>query len=237
MTVAAESPRESRGSEPGVTVAPLASATATKTTSIFSLAVVALVALAVSAWGGIVPFVGPTFGFSADGSGSWHWNLNHAVLSLAPGALGVATGRARVLLVLAGTLAAAAGAWFVIGPWAMLVLHTSSTYYLAAPGSRIRVLAHQVGYSLGTGLIITACGAFALGWAARHRRTAPEVAAATAATVATVLPTRGDHVKPGTSEAVLVVPASDALIVTTTAPAAPTERRQEPGGWLSPATG
>jgi hypothetical protein len=51
-----------------------------------------VVAVLVSAWGGIVPYVGPLFDYSGDGSGSWHWDLAHAVLALAPGILGFCSG-------------------------------------------------------------------------------------------------------------------------------------------------
>src|SRR5271170_8087752 len=33
----------------------------------------AILALLLSAWAGIVPLVGPTFGFAADGRSSWTW--------------------------------------------------------------------------------------------------------------------------------------------------------------------
>jgi hypothetical protein len=141
---------------------------------------VGLVALIVSAWGGIVPYVGPAFGFSADGFGSWHWNLAHAVLALIPGAIGClfalslmgrtaagATMR-RVGLTGGGLLAVASGAWFVIGPLAWPVLVNGGHYFLSA--SPLRELEYQVGYALGPGLIVAACGAFAIGWAARHDR-------------------------------------------------------------------
>ena len=48
----------------------------------------------VGAWGGIVPFVGPIMGFNADASASWHWDLVHALLWAAPGALCVVFGLA-----------------------------------------------------------------------------------------------------------------------------------------------
>ncbi len=51
-----------------------------------------VVAVLVSAWGGLVPYIGPLFNFSGDGTGSWHWNLAHAVLALVPGAAGVLLG-------------------------------------------------------------------------------------------------------------------------------------------------
>ena len=51
----------------------------------FSLGVAGLLVVLLGAWGGIVPFLGPTFGYSADGTGSWYWDLAHAILSLVPG--------------------------------------------------------------------------------------------------------------------------------------------------------
>ena len=53
-------------------------------------------ACALGAWGGIVPFVGPIFGFSADGSPAWTWNLPHALLFLAPGAVAFVGGLAII---------------------------------------------------------------------------------------------------------------------------------------------
>jgi hypothetical protein len=156
-----------------------ASITSGRTRSI-SLGAVGLVALVASAWGGIVPYVGPSFGFSADGFGSWHWNLGQAVLALIPGAIGclfalslmgrTAAGATlrRVGITSGGLLAIASGAWFVIGPFAWPVLVNGGRYFVTA--SPLGELEHQVGYALGPGLILAACGAFAIGWAARHDR-------------------------------------------------------------------
>ena len=58
------------------------------------LGTVGLVTVLISAWGGIIPYVGPAFGYSADGTGSWHWSLSHSVLGLVPGAPGVLIGLA-----------------------------------------------------------------------------------------------------------------------------------------------
>src|SRR5580698_7552627 len=57
-----------------------------------SLTLVGLVAVLVSAWGALVPFLGPAIGFGADGSDSWHWNLAHSLLGLVPGAVGIVVG-------------------------------------------------------------------------------------------------------------------------------------------------
>jgi hypothetical protein len=126
-------------------------------------------ACAVGAWGGIVPFVGPIFGFSADGSPSWTWNLTHAVLFLVPGAaafLGglaiIAAGRTsfgrHIGLAAAGALVAVAGAWFIVGPWAWPVLQSTS-FFGSAPA--LRELEYWIGYSLGPGAMLIALGSFA----------------------------------------------------------------------------
>jgi hypothetical protein len=146
-----------------------------------SLSTIGILTVMISAWGGIIPYVGPTFGFSADGSGSWQWNLTHSVLALVPGAVGCLIGlsflarheagrigRRRTSLSMAGFIAVLCGAWFVVGPLAWPVIDNTRAYFVAA--SPLRMLANEVGYSLGTGLILAMCGAFALGWATRHNR-------------------------------------------------------------------
>ena len=146
-----------------------------------SLFMVGLVGVLISVWGGIIPFLGPTFGYRADGSGSWHWNLAHTVLAFSPAIVGIFAGMlilarapgtvqrsSRFGLGLAGLLALAAGGWFVVGPWAWLLTLGSSSYLV--PATPLRTLANLLGYSFGPGLILVACGAFALGWVVRHQR-------------------------------------------------------------------
>ena len=145
-----------------------------------------VVAVLVSAWGGIVPYVGPLFDYRGDGSQAWHWNLAHAVLALAPGALGVllglfviaesrgiVVGRGRLTLAAAGTLLMVCGAWFAVGPLAWPVLSDGGPYFVAS--THLRVLAYEVGYSIGTGLVLVVCGAFVDGWASRHQPKATAV--------------------------------------------------------------
>ena len=138
----------------------------------FRLFLAGLLALLVSAWGGIVAFVGPTFGFSADGTGSWYWSLSHALLALVPGAVGVVVGlalmgyslsRSRTFLGLGliGLLAVLSGAWFAIGPLAWPVLYGTKAYFVTA--SPLRELAYIVGYALGPGLILAVVGGIAWG--------------------------------------------------------------------------
>ena len=78
---------------------------------------VGFLTILISAWGGIIPYVGPAFGYSADGTGAWHWALAHTVLALIPGMIGVlvgvfilgetrgvTAGRGRMSLTMAGLL-------------------------------------------------------------------------------------------------------------------------------------
>jgi hypothetical protein len=144
-----------------------------------SLSAVGIVTILISAWGAIVPYVGPVFGFSGDGSSSWHWSLSHSVLALVPGAIGVLVGisllarvpdsgigRRKASLGLAGLVALACGVWFAIGPLAWRVIDNVGPYFVST--SPLRDLANQAGYALGPGLILAVCGAFAVGWATRH---------------------------------------------------------------------
>jgi hypothetical protein len=157
----------------------------------FGVATAGLLAALVSAWGGLVPYVGPVFGFSGDGASSWHWSLSHSVLALIPGAAGVVLGlfvmgaaratavtRGRLTLAMAGTLLMICGAWFAIGPLAWPVIYHGDTYFVQS-ASHLRFLAYEVGYAIGTGLILVGCGGFVNGWASRHQRQATADPAAT----------------------------------------------------------
>jgi len=138
-----------------------------------------VIAVLASAWGGIVPYVGPLFGFSADGAGSWYWSLAHSMLALVPGAIGVllglfviaesrdvAVGKGRLGLATAGILLILCGAWFAIGPYAWPVLTNSGTVFTSS--THMRFLTYELGYSVGVGLVLVMCGAFVAGWASRH---------------------------------------------------------------------
>lgn len=137
-----------------------------------SIEIAGFMTLLLGAWSGIVAFVGPLFGFSADGAGSWTWNLAHSLLFLVPGAVaslaglvimieGLTTGPARrVLLGFGGLLAAICGAWLVVGPLAWPALEGRGFFTGATP---LRELAYWIGYSLGPGALLLAFGAFILG--------------------------------------------------------------------------
>src|SRR5580658_2981795 len=126
----------------------------------FGLGTVGLLLVAISGWGAIVPFLGPTFGYSADGAGSWHWSSTHAVVSVAPGLIGVlvglmvlfssrgmVVGRGRFSLAGAGLIVLASGAWFAVAPWAWPVINNRNAYFV--PAAPLRMLENVTGYALG----------------------------------------------------------------------------------------
>lgn len=153
-----------------------------------ALATVGLLTVLMGAWVGIVPFVGPLFGYSADGSGAWTWNFPHAMLWLIPGAVAVffglmmmgssaraRAGMSRIGPMWAGFVVAVCGAWLVIAPLAWPVLGEGREFRAASP---LRELTYWVGYSLGTGVILALLGGAAIGIAmlSRSRVSESEVA-------------------------------------------------------------
>lgn len=146
------------------------------------LSLIGISGLLISAWGGIVPYVGPTFGFNANGSSSWEWNFLHTMVYLVPGAVGVVAslvilsragvstvlerGRAgrflaRMSLAFAGTLLLACGAWFVVGPAAWAALGASGNVFVPATSNATNFV-NQIGYNLGVGVVLAALGGMAL---------------------------------------------------------------------------
>lgn len=71
------------------------------------------------AWGAVVPFVGPYFGYAYTPDKTWTYNSGRLWLSIVPGAAVLLGGLVVVLFrraaPLGGLLAALGGAWFVIG--------------------------------------------------------------------------------------------------------------------------
>jgi|ERR1700694_2660614 len=142
--------------------------------SLFDRGVLGLLAILIGAWAGIVAYVGPSFGYSADGSGSWEWTLQHTVLHLVPGAAAVLAGLltaahgGRSTSRLAGFLLLLCGAWLVLGPSAWPALN--STEGVFAPASPVRSFLNQLGYNLGPGLILVALGGMSLRPGLRRQR-------------------------------------------------------------------
>jgi hypothetical protein len=141
-----------------------------------SIGIFAFLALAVSAWGGLAPFIGPAFGYTGAGGGSFQWSLARAVLSVLPAVVGVggallvlgASGswrlrQGRASMRLGGLFALLAGAWFALGWAAWSPIHGAS--YLA-DGTALRRFSYVVGIAVGPGVLIVAFGALVFGFLA-----------------------------------------------------------------------
>src|ERR1017187_727955 len=91
-----------------------------------SIVTVGVLTILISAWGALIPFVEPMFGFHATGTPAWRWNAAHTLLAVVPGVVGVvmglvvlwaagqvAVGRGRITLMWAGLITILSGAWFI----------------------------------------------------------------------------------------------------------------------------
>jgi hypothetical protein len=128
------------------------------------------------AWGALVPFIGPLWGYRSHGQGAWHWSALHGVLYVAPGAVAVlfgliVMGRARSVTRaatgFAGLVVAACGAWFVVGPALWPTFGHGAVF---TPGSSaFQTFLKQVGYNLGVGVLLAALGGMAMKALAKDR--------------------------------------------------------------------
>jgi hypothetical protein len=139
-----------------------------------------VLAVVVGAWGGIAPYIGHAIRYSADGSATWTWNLQHGLLSLLPGAMAVVGGllliasawarreQASVLhtLVLTGAavLLGLSAVWFLIGASVWPIYFTSHVPVAASP---VRTLADMVGYYLAEGFVLAAVAGVVGSWSVR----------------------------------------------------------------------
>lgn len=120
------------------------------------------------AWGALVPFIGPYFDYSYGTDQTWHWTNARGWLEVLPGAavalggLLVLVSKHRVSGSLAGWLAAAGGAWFVVGQTLAPLWHTGSVGQPLSTRDAGRAVA-QLGYFYGLGVVIVFLAAFALG--------------------------------------------------------------------------
>ena len=84
------------------------------------------------AWGALIPFIGPYFNFGYTPNTTWTWTSARFWLEVLPGAVTVLggllllVGANRITTSFGGWLAAAGGAWFVVGPTLASLLHLGS---------------------------------------------------------------------------------------------------------------
>ena len=147
-----------------------------------------LLLILLGAWAGIVPYVGPLFGYRMSSGPAWDWTAGRWELHAAPGAAVVLGGplilvaAPRMIARAGAALAVAAGIWLVVGPlFASMWLGADSESQLAS--ATLRQVARPLGYHYGTGVLIVAVAAYA--WAACARYVATEPYPRTVRTPAT----------------------------------------------------
>ena len=121
-------------------------------------------------WGGLIPFVGPSFGYSFTPDVSWHWTTGRLLLEVLPAAATVLGGLAmmgsasRISGSAGAWLAAAGGAWFVVGQWvSMLWNHGAMQAGSPTASTDLGQVAEWIGFFLGLGVVIVFLAAMALG--------------------------------------------------------------------------
>ncbi len=127
------------------------------------------------AWGAVVPFVGPYFGYANSPDTAWTYTTGRLWLSVLPGAAALLGG---IMVLLAASrpaamsgamLAALGGAWFAVGSWTATVLGTGFRpgVPVAGPGSAFSApvmrLLEGLGFFYGLGVVIVFFAALALG--------------------------------------------------------------------------
>jgi hypothetical protein len=121
-------------------------------------------------WGALIPFVGPYFDYAYTPDKAWTYNTGRLWLELLPGAavffggflLMIARGRHTALF--GALLAAAAGAWFTLGP-VLSPLWNNHVPMGGTPASNtvyMRIM-EQLGFFTALGVVIVFVAAMALG--------------------------------------------------------------------------
>ncbi|MGH3263199.1 MAG: hypothetical protein ACRDNS_14520 [Trebonia sp.] len=120
-------------------------------------------------WGGIIPFVGPYFGYAYTPDTVWTYNTGRLWLEILPGAgallggLLIMTARSRHVALFGSLLAVASGAWFALGNvFAPLWTTAAPAGVPASSGISMRVL-EQVGFFTGLGIVIVLIAAAVAG--------------------------------------------------------------------------
>src|SRR5215469_2263138 len=119
-------------------------------------------------WGALIPFVGPYFHFAYTPNKAWHYTSGRLWLEVLPGAAVLVGGifvlisRHRLIGVLGTWLAAAGGAWFAVG--GLVASRWTSLPSAGTPaGGPTRVVAEQIGFFIGVGVLAAFLAGVAMG--------------------------------------------------------------------------
>jgi hypothetical protein len=120
-------------------------------------------------WGGLVPLIGPYFGYAFGSHATWDLTMNRFWLDVLPGAFVLVGGLMliwsghRISASLASWMAIVGGAWFAVGP-------AVSRLWEHGPGpigvplfGHTRQSFELIGYFYGLGVVVIGLAAFALG--------------------------------------------------------------------------
>jgi hypothetical protein len=127
-----------------------------------------LLLIVLGAWGALVPFIGPYFDFAYRSDETWVWTSARFWLEVLPGAVVVLGGLMLLMSVnrfagsIGGWLAAAGGAWFIVGTTLADTLDIGTVgdpQNTSKGGRALETLA----YFNGLGAVILLLAAFALG--------------------------------------------------------------------------
>jgi hypothetical protein len=121
------------------------------------------------AWGALVPFVGPHFGYAYTPNATWTMTAGRLWLEVVPGAVAVIGGliligsASRAIGLWAGWLTAVAGAWFAIGPVLSRLWAGQPQPGSPVGGSTVTGVVEEIGFFTGLGVVIVFLAATALG--------------------------------------------------------------------------
>jgi|CZKW01.1.fsa_nt_gi hypothetical protein len=132
------------------------------------------------AWGALIPFVGPYFHYAYSPDRAWAYSSGRLYLSILPGIAALLGGllvlatRSRPVGVLGGFIAAAGGAWLVVGYPVILEITKKTTINPGVPTGAgtspavigipaIRVFAEELGFFTGLGIVVVFIAAIAIG--------------------------------------------------------------------------
>jgi hypothetical protein len=121
-------------------------------------------------WGALIPFVGPYFHFAYTPDKAWTYNTGRLWLELLPGAAVFLGGflliiaRGRHIALFGALLAAAAGAWFTLGPVLSPLWNNHVTLGGSPASSTVYMrIMEQLGFFTALGVVIVFVAAAALG--------------------------------------------------------------------------
>lgn len=120
-------------------------------------------------WGGLIPFVGPYFGYAYTPDRAWTYTTGRLWLEILPGAAALLGGllliaaRSRHAGLFGAFLAIVSGAWFVLGNVFAALWTTAAPAGVPASATTLMRALEEVGFFLGLGVVLVLIAAWAAG--------------------------------------------------------------------------